>query len=438
MRRFEGKRAVITGGASGLGAAIAQRFAGEGAAVSLIDLPLMAERGIDVAGTINDAGAQAYFVPGDVLDAASIRNAIDESAAQMGGVDLCVASAGVAAHPDAGFRGLLDLDPDHFDFVNNVNVRGVFLTAQRAAQLMIEAGLGGSIVTLASIAAKRPSAGVYSVSKAAVWMLTRTLAAELAPHRIRVNAIGPAYVTTEMLAEHRRGGCRRRSGQAPAGLVRPTRRVASARCPPVAARHREHGVVPVQRRGSLLHRFDTASRRWNDVGHRRWLRCRALDFGVPITDLASGVRVHHGVEFAAVEGFRALLLDLSSLRPGSADRRGGRVHPWRRLGGGHASSIRPGVHPVVADAARSAGAVRLRGRHGRLPAQRRGPIPSATPRRQGNDSLAARQRGATRPRSDPSDRVGRIGGWSPRRARRAHRTPPGPRRRSRRLPPRVE
>jgi NAD(P)-dependent dehydrogenase (short-subunit alcohol dehydrogenase family) len=198
--RLEGKRAIITGGASGLGAAIAHRFAGEGALVAVIDLPRMAERGIAVVNELNEAGAQAWFVPGDVLDAASIRAAIDQAAAEMGGVDLCVASAGVASHPDAGFRGLIDLDPDHFDFVNNVNVRGVFLTAQRSAQLMIEAGVGGSIVTLASIAAKRPSAGVYSVSKAAVWMLTRSLAAELAPHRIRVNAIGPAYVTTEMLA----------------------------------------------------------------------------------------------------------------------------------------------------------------------------------------------------------------------------------------------
>jgi NAD(P)-dependent dehydrogenase (short-subunit alcohol dehydrogenase family) len=200
VARLEGKKAIITGGASGLGAAIAHRFAGEGARVTVIDLPRMAERGQAVATELNDFGAQAWFVPGDVLDAGSIRGAIDQAAAEMGGVDLCVASAGVASHPDAGFRGLIDLDPEHFDFVNNVNVRGVFLTAQRAAQRMIEAGLGGSIVTLASIAAKRPSAGVYSVSKAAVWMLTRSLAAELAPHRIRVNAIGPAYVTTEMLA----------------------------------------------------------------------------------------------------------------------------------------------------------------------------------------------------------------------------------------------
>jgi D-sorbitol dehydrogenase (acceptor) len=139
-------------------------------------------------------------VAGDVLDPDSIRAAVDAAAASIGGLDLCIASAGVCGHPDAGFRGLLDLSAEHFDFVNDVNVRGVFLTVQRAAQVMIAAGHGGSIVTLASIAAKRPSAGVYSVSKAAVWMLTRSFAGELAPHRIRVNAIGPAYVTTEMLA----------------------------------------------------------------------------------------------------------------------------------------------------------------------------------------------------------------------------------------------
>ena len=79
MGRLEGKRAVITGGASGLGAAIARRFAGEGAAVALIDLPLMAERGIGVADELNGAGAQACFVPGDVLDADSIRAAIDQA-----------------------------------------------------------------------------------------------------------------------------------------------------------------------------------------------------------------------------------------------------------------------------------------------------------------------------------------------------------------------
>lgn len=200
MDRLAGKRAIITGGASGLGAATARRFAEEGAAVAVIDLPGMADRANALVGDLCDSGASAHFVAGDVLDASSIRGAIDDAAAAMGGVSICVASAGVAFHPEAGFRGLMELEPQHFDYVHDVNVRGVFLTAQRAAQLMIDAGHGGSIVTLASIAAKRPSAGVYSVSKAAVWMLTRSLAGELARYNIRVNAIGPAYVRTEMLA----------------------------------------------------------------------------------------------------------------------------------------------------------------------------------------------------------------------------------------------
>ena len=200
MGRLEGKRAIITGGAGGLGSAIARRFVEEGAAVALIDLPHTIERATALVDELIAAGGTAHFLPGDVLDVDSIRTAIDRSGAALNGVDVCVASAGVAAHPDAGFRGLVDLEPDHFDFVHNVNVRGVFLTVQRAAQLMMAAGHGGSIVTLASIAAKRPSAGVYSVSKAAVWMLTRSLAGELGTHGIRVNAIGPGYVVTEMLA----------------------------------------------------------------------------------------------------------------------------------------------------------------------------------------------------------------------------------------------
>ena len=135
---------------------------------------------------------------------------------------------------------------------------------------MIEAGLGGSIVTLASIAAKRPSAGVYSVSKAAVWMLTRSLAAELAPHKIRVNAIGPAYVTTEMLAGIVSGAV----GDDPVAQQAwydQRAAIAAARRAAVAARHRQHGVVPVQRRGGVVHRLDPAPRRRDDLGHRRRL-----------------------------------------------------------------------------------------------------------------------------------------------------------------------
>ena len=118
----------------------------------------------------------------------------------MGGIDTVVASAGVGSPPQASgsIRQLVDLDIEGFDLVMDVNLRGVFLTCQRAAQLMIAAGHGGAMVTLASMASKRPTAGVYSISKAAVWMLTRCLAHELGQHGIRVNAIGPGYVDTAL------------------------------------------------------------------------------------------------------------------------------------------------------------------------------------------------------------------------------------------------
>jgi NAD(P)-dependent dehydrogenase (short-subunit alcohol dehydrogenase family) len=197
--RLAGRRAVISGGANGLGAATAGLFAAEGAAVVIADLVSTEARATEVVERIAGAGGTACFVPIDVLDADVVRTAVDAAAERLGGIDTVVASAGVGGHPDAAGRGqLLDLAPEHFDFVLDVNLRGVFLFAQRCAQVMVRNGQPGAIVTLASMAAKRPTAGAYSVSKAAVWMLTRCLAQELGPHRIRVNAIGPGYVETEL------------------------------------------------------------------------------------------------------------------------------------------------------------------------------------------------------------------------------------------------
>ncbi len=200
--RLAGRRAVITGGANGLGAATAELFAAEGASVALVDLPRAASAATSVVARIEASGGTAVSIEGDVLDVDSIRGAIDEAAHRLGGLDIAVASAGTAAapgRPDA-FRGLIDLDPEAFDFVQDVNLRGVFLTVQRVAQRMRKQGTGGSIVTLASIASKRATAGAYSISKAGVWMLTRCFAHELAGQGIRVNAIGPAYVPTDMIA----------------------------------------------------------------------------------------------------------------------------------------------------------------------------------------------------------------------------------------------
>jgi len=198
--RLEGRRAIITGGANGLGAATARLFATEGAAVVLADLGRAADAASNVIAGIEQDGGLAHFVEVDVRDAEATRAAVDRAAELMGGVDTVIASAGVGAppQPKGSIRQLTDLDIAGFDFVMDVNLRGVFLTCQRAAQLMIEAGHGGAMVTLASMASKRPTAGVYSISKAAVWMMTRCLAQELGSFGIRVNAVGPGYVDTEL------------------------------------------------------------------------------------------------------------------------------------------------------------------------------------------------------------------------------------------------
>lgn len=198
--RLEGRRALITGGANGLGAATATLFAAEGAQVVIADLARAADSAAEVIARIDAAGGTASFVSLDVRDADLTVAAVDEAAARMGGIDAVVASAGVGAPPQANgsVRQLVDVDIDGYDLVMGVNVRGVFVTCQRAAQLMIAAGHGGTLVTLASMAAKRPTAGVYSISKAACWMLTRCLAHELGAHGIRANAIGPGYVDTEL------------------------------------------------------------------------------------------------------------------------------------------------------------------------------------------------------------------------------------------------
>ena len=198
--RLAGRRAIVTGGANGLGAATAELFAAEGAQVVIADLERAAEAGAALAARIAAAGGTAHVLPVDVRDVAGTIAMVDRAAELMGGVDAVVASAGVGAPPQANgsVRRLVDVDAAAWDLVMDVNVRGVFVTCQRAARLMIDAGHGGTLVTLASMAAKRPTAGVYSISKAACWMLTRCLAHELGEHGIRANAIGPGYVDTEL------------------------------------------------------------------------------------------------------------------------------------------------------------------------------------------------------------------------------------------------
>jgi NAD(P)-dependent dehydrogenase (short-subunit alcohol dehydrogenase family) len=195
-----GRKAVISGGANGLGAATAVLFAKHGASVVIADLPSAEAHAKEVIERIEAVGQSAWFVPMNVRDGNQVQGGVSQAAELMGGIDAVVASAGVAAFPGTTGRDLLNMSAEHFDFVMDINLNGVFRVVQACAQRMTpgSGGHGGTIVTLASMASKRPTAGPYSVSKSAVWMLTRCFAQELGQQKIRVNAIGPGYVETDL------------------------------------------------------------------------------------------------------------------------------------------------------------------------------------------------------------------------------------------------
>ena len=193
--RLTGRRALVTGGASGIGAACCRAMGAEGADVVILDLPEAQSAGEELCAEITAAGSVATFVAADVRHP----GVVAEVAAGEG-VDAVVASAGVSHHPDQAELGdLLGLTLEAWQFVLDVNLTGTFLTCVEAARTMVNAGRPGTIVTLASVAAKIPTAGVYSVSKAAVEMFTRSLALQVAGQGIRVNGVGPGYIGTPML-----------------------------------------------------------------------------------------------------------------------------------------------------------------------------------------------------------------------------------------------
>ncbi|MEM9130886.1 MAG: SDR family NAD(P)-dependent oxidoreductase [Actinomycetota bacterium] len=220
--RLDGKVAVITGAANGIGRACAQRFAVEGAKVVMADL-LPGPGKAAAEAVAAEAGAETLFVE---LEASS-QEANDTMAAaavdRFGTIDVVVTAAGVssaeyesgntetelkrmakaaeaaAANPAAA---LTELDVDDWQRVLDVNLTGTLLAVQATARVMVEAGTEGSIVTIASIAARDPLWGSpsYPVSKAGVWMLTKNAARTLAPLGIRINAIGPGFIETNMTA----------------------------------------------------------------------------------------------------------------------------------------------------------------------------------------------------------------------------------------------
>ena len=204
--RLEGKNALITGGASGIGRATALRFAQEGANVFLADrFPAGAE---EAAGEVKKLGRKAFVHQVDTADEAAVAKMADAAVKAMGNIDISVAAAGVS-HGSYGVPGgtqyhqpkiVAELDFAEWRKVMSINLDGVFLTCRAVAAAMIKARKGGRIVNIASTAARIVEVGLsaYGVSKAGVWMLTRVMAAELAPYNITVNAIGPGLTKTPM------------------------------------------------------------------------------------------------------------------------------------------------------------------------------------------------------------------------------------------------
>ena len=191
--RLDGKIAIVTGGASGFGRGIAELFAEEGARVIVADL-----NGAAAADVAQSLGRGAMAVEADVTKSSDVQQLIATADEVCGGLDILVNNAGFT-HKN---QSLMTVSEDEFDRIYAVNVKSIYLTTLAAVPAMENRG-GGVIINTASTAGVRPRPGLtwYNGSKGAVITLTRSMAAELAPRKIRVNAINPVIGETGMLEQ---------------------------------------------------------------------------------------------------------------------------------------------------------------------------------------------------------------------------------------------
>lgn len=192
QKELSGKTALVTGGGRGIGAAIAQRLAADGAAVALT-YSASATQAHALVEQIAAAGGRAIAIQADASDAAAVERAVAETARQLGGLDILVNNAGMGVP-----ASIETMRPEDFDHCFAVNVRAVFVAMQAAARIMPH---GGRIITIGSVNGDRiPFSGgaVYAATKAAVAGLTRGAARDFGPRGITVNVVQPGPIDTDM------------------------------------------------------------------------------------------------------------------------------------------------------------------------------------------------------------------------------------------------
>lgn len=192
-KRLEGKVAIVTGGARGIGRAICEAFAAEGAAVLVSDIA--GDSAVATAAAIEATGARAKAKQVDVSKSADCKSMIDYAYEAFGRLDILVNNAAAAK-----LTQFLDLQQEEWDRTLAVNLTGTFYCSQHAIRRMLAAETGGSIINITSLAGQFGSVnrGVYGISKAGIQLMTKILAAEFGGRGIRVNAVAPGSIVTEL------------------------------------------------------------------------------------------------------------------------------------------------------------------------------------------------------------------------------------------------
>ncbi|HZY71105.1 MAG TPA: SDR family oxidoreductase [Thermoplasmata archaeon] len=189
--RLDGKIALVTGAGRGIGEAIAVRFAEAGASVAVLDVDAATSR--STVRRIAHGNGRAFAIPADISRPGESRRAVEAVVGEFGRLDVLVNNAGIFP-----FAPALEVSESLWSHVLAVNLSGSFFLAQAAAHVMVKEGVHGAIVNIASVDAFRPTGGLahYDASKAGLVMLTRSLAFELGPRGIRVNAVAPGSIDT--------------------------------------------------------------------------------------------------------------------------------------------------------------------------------------------------------------------------------------------------